>query len=216
MNGRPRGRPRAFDADTVIDQAVQLFLNDGFEATSLDDIALATGVARPSLFAAFGNKEAIYVKSMERFSARIKGVFEAAFKAPAPLPRALKRFYLGALDIYLSGPNGPSGCLVFCTASGAAIRHNAIKKVVANLASEGDRAFEDVFRRTRARGELASTADAAALAVLASGTLQTLAVRARAGVPRKHLENLVDGAIGVLCGTGKQQTVRHRGDNHGA
>jgi AcrR family transcriptional regulator len=200
MNRQPRGRPRAFDKEQVLDRALELFWSEGFEATSLDDIAAAAGIARPSLFAALGNKDTIYIKTMERFSANMRGVFDEAFGSATPLPKALKRFYRRALDIYVSGAASPRGCLVLCTAPAVGARYPAIRCTVASLVHAGDRAFEDVFRRARERGELAATADPAGLAVLASATLQTLAVRARAGEPRRKLERLLNGAVAILCG----------------
>jgi AcrR family transcriptional regulator len=66
-----RGRPRAFDPDAVLETVLEMFWENGFAATSLDDISEATGVSRPSLAAAFGDKQSLYIKAMERYQSRI-------------------------------------------------------------------------------------------------------------------------------------------------
>jgi TetR/AcrR family transcriptional regulator, copper-responsive repressor len=200
MDRRPRGRPRAFDPDEVLERALELLWTDGFEATSLDHLAAATRVARPSLAAAFGDKEAIYVKALERFSLRMGQLFQRAFGAERPLRDALRQFYFKSLDVYFSGQSGPRGCLAFCTAPTPATGHPAIQAALAAMIAELDAAFEGVFRAARGRGELSASADAKLMATLASATLQSIAIRARAGQDRNSLERLAKDAVQAICG----------------
>jgi TetR/AcrR family transcriptional regulator, copper-responsive repressor len=198
MNNKPRGRPRAFDAEAVLEQSMQMFWTTGFDGTSLDDLVAATGVARPSLAAAFGDKEAIYLKALERFQARMTRVFHESFSESAPLGPALARYYTDSLELYLSGGREPRGCFAFCTATAAATRP-AVRQALARALRSLDAALEAVFRRARERGELSPSTDPEEMALLASTALQSLAIRARAGEPRERLRALAIRLANALC-----------------
>ena len=105
-----------------------------------------------------------------------------------------------ALDIYLSGKEGPRGCFTVMTAASEAVADPEIRAMVLEGFSELDKAFAACFRLAKEKGELSPSADPPVLAQLASATIHTLAIRARAGVPRKELEAIVNGAIPVMCG----------------
>jgi hypothetical protein len=105
-----------------------------------------------------------------------------------------------ALDIYLSGEAGPRGCFTVMTAASEAVFDPEIRALVLEGFSELDRAFAACFRIARENGELPPSADPGVLAQLASATIHTIAIRARARVPRKQLEAIVKGAIEVMCG----------------
>jgi AcrR family transcriptional regulator len=64
----PGGRPRAFDADAALDRALEVFWRQGYEGTALSDLTEAMGINRPSLYAAFGNKEALFAKVLDRYT----------------------------------------------------------------------------------------------------------------------------------------------------
>src|ERR1700677_5085431 len=107
---RGRGRPRAFEAETALAQAMDVFWSDGFAATSLDDISAATGLNRPSLYGAFGDKRALYLHAYGQYRKRMNESFAPLFAAREPLRVKLRRILAAALDLYLSGPEGPRGC----------------------------------------------------------------------------------------------------------
>ena len=194
-----RGRPRAYEPEAALGKALDLFRKDGFAATSLDDLSAATGMNRPSLYGAFGDKRELYIKSYARYRADSRAAIADVFKAPAPIRERLAQMFAVALDIYLSGEEGPRGCFTVMTAASDAIADPQIRGIVLEGLQELDKAFAFCFRTAVENGELPKTADPKVLASLASATVHTLAVRARARVPRLELEAIVKGAIDVMC-----------------
>jgi TetR/AcrR family transcriptional regulator, copper-responsive repressor len=194
-----RGRPRAYEPEAALGKALDLFRRDGFAATSLDDLSAATGMNRPSLYGAFGDKRELYIKSYQRYRDDARTAMVDIFRDQAPLRDRLARIYAIALDIYLSGELGPRGCFTVMTAASEAVSDPEIRDMVVVGLTELDKAFATCFRLAKERGELPDSSDATALAHLASATIHTIAIRARAGVPRKELEAIVQGAIDVMC-----------------
>jgi TetR/AcrR family transcriptional regulator, copper-responsive repressor len=198
-----RGRPRAYEPDVALGRALDLFRKGGFAATSLDDLSAATGMNRPSLYGAFGDKRELYIKSHQRYRDNARAAVADIFRAQLPLRKRLERIYGVALDIYVAGEEGPKGCFTVLTAASEAVNDPVIRAMVLDALTELDRAFASCFRIGKERGELSDDADPVVLSQLASATLHTIAIRARAHVPRKELEAIVKGAIGVMCGAGK-------------
>lgn len=198
-----RGRPRAYEPEVALAKALDLFRKDGFAGTSLDDLSAATGMNRPSLYGAFGDKRALYIKTYERYRADARAAMQEAFKGDLPLRKRLQRIYAIALDIYLSGEEGPRGCFTVMTAASEAVADPDIRVMVLSGFHELDKAFAICFRRARETGELPPSADPDVLAQMASATIHTIAIRARARTPRKDLEAIVRGAIDLMCGVGK-------------
>jgi AcrR family transcriptional regulator len=193
-----RGRPRAYQPEIALGKALDLFRKDGFAATSLDDLSAATGMNRPSLYAAFGDKRELYIKSYARYRADARAAMIGIFREELPIRERLARIFAVALDIYLSGEAGPRGCFTVMTAASEAVADSDIRAMVLEGFSELDKAFAACFRLAREKRELPETADPAVLAQLASATIHTIAIRARARVPRKELEAIVKGAIKVM------------------
>jgi AcrR family transcriptional regulator len=195
-----RGRPRAYQPDVALGKALDLFRKDGFAATSLDDLSVATGMNRPSLYGAFGDKRELYIKSYQRYRADARAAMMDIFRDEQPIRTRLARIYAVALDIYLSGDEGPRGCFTVMTAASEAVSDPQIRAMVLEGLFELDKAFAACFRLARERGELPASADPGVLAQLASATIHTIAIRARAQVPRRELEAIIRGAIEVMCG----------------
>jgi AcrR family transcriptional regulator len=195
-----RGRPRAYQPDVALGKALDLFRKDGFAATSLDDLSTATGMNRPSLYGAFGDKRELYIKSYQRYRDDARAAMLDIFKDELPIRERLERIYAVALDIYLSGEAGPRGCFTVMTAASEAVSDPEIRSLVLEGFTELDKAFANCFRHAREQGEVAASSDATVLAQLASATIHTIAIRARAQVPRKELEAIVKGAIDVMIG----------------
>ena len=198
-----RGRPRAYQPDVALGKALELFRKGGFAATSLDELSVATGMNRPSLYGAFGDKRELYIKSYEAYRDRARVRMGEAFAVDLPLREMLEKIYSIALDMYLSGKDGPRGCFTVMTATSEAVFDPAIRDMVITGLVEADRFFARIFRRAQERGELPASADSQALALLASATLHTIAIRSRAQVPRAELETIVKGALDVMCGAGR-------------
>ena len=193
-----RGRPRAYQPEIALGKALDLFRKDGFAATSLDDLSAATGMNRPSLYGAFGDKRELYIKSYQRYRNDARAAMIEVFRSEQPIRERLKRIYAIALDIYLGGES-PRGCFTVMTAASEAVADPDIRAMVLEGFVELDKAFITCFRRAKEKGELPDSADPLVMGHLASATIHTIAIRARARVPRKELEAIVDGAIDVMC-----------------
>ena len=125
-----RGRPRAYQPEIALGKALDLFRKDGFAATSLDDLSAATGMNRPSLYGAFGDKRELYIKSYQRYRADARAAMIDIFRDKLPIRQRLERIYAAALDIYLSGEAGPRGCFTVMTAASEAVADPDIRKLV--------------------------------------------------------------------------------------
>jgi AcrR family transcriptional regulator len=196
---KPRGRPRAYQPEVALGKALDLFRRDGFAATSLDELSAATGMNRPSLYGAFGDKRELYIKAHARYRADARAAMAGIFRTELPIRQRLRRIFAVALDIYLSGEQGPRGCFTVMTAASEAIADPEIRALVLEGFVELDKAFAACFRIAKQNGELPPSANPDTLAQLASATIHTIALRARAGVPRQQLEAIVRGAIGMMC-----------------
>ena len=195
-----RGRPRGYEPQVALGKALDLFRKDGFAATSLDDLSAATGMNRPSLYGAFGDKRELYIKSYARYRADARAAMQNIFRDELPIRKRLERIFAVALDIYLSGEAGPRGCFTVMTAASEAVADPDIRALVLEGFSELDKAFAACFRLAKQKRELPASADPEVLAQLASATIHTIAIRARARVPRKQLESIVKGALDVMVG----------------
>jgi TetR/AcrR family transcriptional regulator, copper-responsive repressor len=195
-----RGRPRAYDAEAALKQATETFWRSGYSGTSLDSIAAATGMNPPSLYAAFGNKHALYLEALARYWEISLAATREALAEDRPLDESLMLAYEAALSIYFSGKGNARGCFVMGTAVTEAAEDAAIRKSVAAGLRMIDADFEARLRVARDRGELKEDADPTALAILASATMHSIAVRARAGTPRAELREIARKAVSVICG----------------
>ena len=193
-----RGRPRAYEPEIALSRALDVFWKEGFAATSLDDLSAATGMNRPRLYGAFGDKRELYIKSYESYRDRARVRMAEVFALDLPLRPMLLRIYGIALDMYLSGEDGPRGCFTVMTATSEAVFDPDIRALVVSGLVEMDRFFARLFRIAQERGELPASADPQVLASLASATIHTIAIRARAQVPRAELEAIVNGAVNVM------------------
>lgn len=195
-----RGRPRAYEPEIALGKALDLFRRQGFAATSLDDLSEATGMNRPSLYGAFGDKRELYIKSYQRYREEARAAMVEIFRQEMPVRQRLERIFASALNIYLSGEGGPRGCFTVVTAASEAVGDPEIRAMVLDGLTELDKAFANCFRRAKEKGELPESADPAVLAQVASSTVHSIAIRSRARVSRKDLEAIVKGAIDVMVG----------------
>lgn len=196
---RRRGRPRAYDADAALGLARDAFWAAGYSATSLDDLSAATGMNRPSLYAAFGNKQSLYLKTLATIAHEMEHQVAVVLMGPLPLRDALRKFYMKALDLYLSGEEGPRGCFVICTATAEAHAEPDVRLFLDGTLRGLDDGLIGRFRRAIDAGEIAKNADAEALGRIAASVLHSLAVRSRAGQSRASLKRLIDGAVALLA-----------------
>jgi AcrR family transcriptional regulator len=195
-----RGRPRAYDAEAAVQQATDSFWKTGYAGTSYEEIAAVTGMNRPSLYAAFGDKRALYLEVLARYWQVAFADMRAALADDLPLEEALMRVYDGALSIYFSGDGRPRGCFVVGTAVTEAVEDAEIRQSLAAGIETFDTVLAARFRTAQEKGELKADADPETLAALATATMHSIAIRARAGVPRAELREFARKAIKVICG----------------
>jgi len=196
---KSRGRPKNYDPEIALDRALDAFWESGFAATSLDTLATATGMNRPSLYAAFGDKQSLYLKAMDRFSGGMREAVRGKLFNDGPLAEALTGFYMTAIELYLSGEEGPRGCFVIGTAPAEAPHNETIRSALDGILKEIDEAFEARLTLAKKQGELPTDADPAALGLVAAACMHSLGVRARAGEPRKALQSLASQAVRLIA-----------------
>jgi TetR/AcrR family transcriptional regulator, copper-responsive repressor len=197
---RPRGRPRSFDADEVLDKARAVFWNLGYAAASLDDIAAATGLNRPSLYAAFGDKHALYMAALARTRAGAAAAMRAMMAAEGPLRAVLSALFDAAIGSYVAGDVAQRGCFIIGTAVTQAVDDPDARALLTGFVADEDAAFRERF--VKSADELAAGMTPAAAAVVATAALHTLAIRARTGEGREALAEVADAAVNAICGPG--------------
>jgi AcrR family transcriptional regulator len=203
-----RGRPRSYDPDRALAQATAAFWDAGYSATSLDDLSAATGMNRPSLYGAFGDKRTLYLKTIEGYRAMARAAMQQALPNAGPLKAALGELYRRAIALYLLGGQGARGCLLVSTATTEAVMDPEIRRAARAGLEEIDDAFAARFRHALAQGDLPRTADPEVLAKLASAILHTLSIRARTGTPRAVLEQIAASGVDLICGV--EKTARRK------
>ena len=179
---------------------MEVFWDGGFAATSMDDLGEAMGMNRPSIHAAFGDKSELFMKALGRYEEAGQVALQRALGPELPLRPSLRNFFSMLLNQYLSGEDSPRGCLLLTIAVAETLRTPSVRAVVAGAARSLDAAFEARFAIARDKGEIARTANAADLALLASGLVHTLSIRARAGDKKSDLERVIDVFLAALCG----------------
>lgn len=199
---RRRGRPRAYDADHALANAADTFWKSGYAGTSLDDLAASTGMNRPSLYAAFGDKRSLYLKTLDRYREQARAKSRQLLADDPPLRVFLQRFFEAALDLYFSGSEVARGCYSIGTAATEAGSDPAVRDFLAQSIRSTDLFLADVIRKARDRREIPAHTDPEGLARLATATLHTLAVRSRAGHSRDELNSLAASAIDLICRAG--------------
>ena len=195
-----RGRPRKFEAETALNDARRAFWNGGFSATSLDELAQATGLNRPSLYGAFGDKRALYLKALEKSADESVAAITAIFSPDLGVREGLGRVLTGSIGIYMAGDEGPRGCFIVCTGLVESVTDPAIRAAAADALARIEGAFEQRFSLAKARGEITAAADPEGLARMASAVINSLALRARAGMPREKLEAIAAAGLAMICG----------------
>jgi len=197
---KKRGRPRAFEPEAVLDKAMNAFRDGGFAATSLDDLSEAMGINRPSLYGTFGDKRDLFIKAYERYRAETAAKFAPAFDPALTLRQTLEKVYAIALDVYLAGENGPRGCFTVMTATSEAMADPEIRPLVQKALGTTQRTFARRFQTALDAGDLPPTADIQILSQIAASTIDALAIRARARVPRADLETIAKATVNLICG----------------
>src|SRR5262245_2559983 len=189
---RPRGRPRNYDPQLALRRALETFWTYGYSRTSLDDLSAAMGMNRPSLYAAFGDKQALYLKALESYWDQALQAMRDLLARDEPLLDALMRIYDSALSLYFPSTGAPRGCFGISTAAVESVAEPRIRAVFESGLRRIDEEFERRIALSIERGELPTNTDARTLAETASAILHTMAIRSRYGAGRKELRGLAE------------------------
>jgi len=185
-----KGRPRSFDMDTALDQALKLFWTKGYEGTSLSDLTQAMGISPPSLYAAFGNKEELFRRALDRYMQEMVD-FCGTLNAPTAREVA-ERLLHSSADI---DPDRPAGCLLVQAALSCSEASDSVRQELIARRKAGEDALRDRFERAVREGDLPPTADPALLAGYLTVTAEGMAVHATSGASREVLRGIADAAL---------------------
>jgi AcrR family transcriptional regulator len=189
----PLGRPRAFDTDEALDRALQVFWQKGYEGTSLADLTRAMGINRPSLYAAFGNKEALFRKALDRYADGPAGYVRDALAEPTARA-VVERLLQGAVDL-LTDPRTPPGCLMVQGALCCGEAADSVRQELASRRAAGEAALRQRFKRAMRDGNLSADSDCGDLARFVATVIHGMSVQAAGGAKRRELLSVVRTAL---------------------
>lgn len=195
---RERGRPRTFDIDFALDRAVEVFWKHGFQDASMHELTEAMGLSKPSLYAAFGDKEALYLKTLERYVALLIERHAAALNDEPDGRRAIDGF-LRSLAQMLADPALPGGCFIINgTADCGGSTIPASVELALRAALQGSEMLMlERLRQAQRDGDLARDASPEALAAMFGSLIAGLAVMAKSGAEVGKLNTVIDTAMTV-------------------
>jgi len=189
----PAGRPRSFDLDKALDAALQVFWRKGYEGASLSDLTQAMGINRPSLYAAFGDKETLFRKALDRYAEGPAAYVGEALKRPTART-VTEKLLRGAAEL-LTDPHHPSGCLMVQAALVCGEASDCIRKELVSRRLAGEAAVHRRFKRAIAEGDLPADSNPADLARYVVTISQGMAVQAASGASREQLRRVVGAAM---------------------
>ncbi len=181
----PSGRTRQFDVDDALDRALNVFWRKGYEGTSLTDLTGAMGINRPSLYAAFGNKEQLFRKAIDRYQTGPQGFLTEALAKPTA--RAVVEAIFSGFIRMLRGRDKVRGCLVVCGALACGEEAEAVRKELAELRQAAVSTLRQRFERAVRDGDVPKGTDCPTLARYIATVLNGLAVQAASGTSEKEL-----------------------------
>jgi AcrR family transcriptional regulator len=187
------GRPRAFDPDQALDRALQVFWRKGYEGTSIADLTAAMGINPPSLYAAFGNKEALFRRALDRYEALHEASWREALDAQTGY-EAIERLLMRSAAS-LGDKRNPPGCLMVQAALCGGEECEPVMKELAARRDASLALIRERLRRAKREGDLPEDADPATLARFVGTVLHGMAVQAAGGAGRKELERVVATAM---------------------
>lgn len=188
-----RGRPRAFDAEKALDRAVHVFWRKGYEGASLSDLTRAMGISRPSLYAAFGDKEALFRKALDRYADGPGAYVREALAAPTARA-VVERLLFGAADSQ-GDSRHPRGCLMVQGALACGEEAQRVKKELMSRRASGVADLRKRLERARSAGDLPGTASPGDLARYVVTVMHGMAVQAAGGANRAELRKVAKTAL---------------------
>jgi AcrR family transcriptional regulator len=187
-----KGRPRSFDRDDVLKRAMMLFWKHGYDATPVSLLTEAMGIGAPSLYAAFGDKRALFNEALEHYMTTYGSFTIRAFRDESDPRAAIERLLVEAAAAFTSAGH-PPGCMIITAATNCAPESAAVERRLRTIRAHTVRAIEEKIA-TGSRG-LPAAASARNLALFFSATLQGMSAQARDGASREELEAVARAAL---------------------
>ncbi|MDQ8733254.1 TetR/AcrR family transcriptional regulator [Paenibacillus sp. LHD-38] len=187
------GRNREFDVDQALDAALCVFWRKGYEGVSYTDLTQATGVERPALYSAFGNKEALFRRVLTLYYEHYLDFIPAALKLPTSREVAA-HILRSAAELNTRYPDR-KGCLGVHGALAGSDDAEPIRRALIDARADGEASLRDRFERAKQEGDLPETTNCAALAAFVLAVLHGMAVQAKAGFSRDMLEAVAEQAL---------------------
>ncbi|MEV0370199.1 TetR/AcrR family transcriptional regulator [Streptomyces sp. NPDC050636] len=191
---KQRGRPRSFDRETALEQAVRSFWEQGYEATSISDLTRAMGISAPSLYAAFGDKRALFDEVVAEYGRLYGGFLSRAVAEEPTARRGVERALREAAAEYTQ-PGRPRGCLVISAALNTGPASAEVAASLREMRLSTVREIERSIRADIASGELPADTDASALAHYVGAVVQGMSQQSRDGADRPTLEGIAAVAM---------------------
>ena len=188
-----RGRPRAFDLDAALERAMHVFWAKGYEGAALSDLTRAMRINRPSLYAAFGNKEQLFRKVLDRYASGPLAYFEKALEAPSARD-VIEQILFGAAKL-ASDPRLPGGCLMVQGALACGDSAGSVRKEIAARRTASEIALRRRLQRATRERDLLGNADPAELARYVMTVLQGMAVQGADGASPGQLRRVAQVAL---------------------
>ncbi|MGW7429790.1 TetR/AcrR family transcriptional regulator [Streptomyces sp. NPDC054861] len=192
MTTKARGRPRSFDRLTALEQATMAFWEHGYETTSVSDLTRAMGISAPSLYAAFGDKKALFEEVVEAYAVGYGAYGGRAFDEEPTARGAFGRMLVEAADVF-TDPSHPRGCLMISAATNCS--NPEVEQALRDRRNSNLASFEERIGRGVTAGELPAGTDVATLARLLGAVLQGMSQQARDGATREELEAVAEAAM---------------------
>lgn len=189
-----RGRPRSFDRSAALTRAMEVFWTKGYEGASIADLTAAMGIGSPSLYAAFGSKEALFREAVDLYSAT-EGTEIWTVLDTAPTAREAIAGFLMATAASFARPGKPAGCMIVLSALHATEASESVCRALRAKRADNQKAMEDCLRRAVAAGELPRGIDVRPIATFYLTVQQGMSVQARDGASRDMLEQIARSAM---------------------
>lgn len=190
-------RPKAFDTDAALVRAMELFWEQGYAATSMEQLVAAMGIRRQSLYDTFGDKHRLFLAAMDAYCAMLEDAMLKPLRAPAAGLQALHEAGLGIIDFLVRYPKRRA-CLMANTTLELAPHDDAIAAKVRAHMTNMETAFGHALGNAKARGEIAATSDVEALSKYLVGMAHGLMVMAKSGADRDTLTGIMATAVAPL------------------
>jgi AcrR family transcriptional regulator len=194
---RPRGRPLSFDREQVLDAAVQVFWEKGYEGASVDELTKAMGINPPSLYAKFGNKHGLFLQAIDRYVATVTSTQIVPLNESGDIRQAISG-YLGEVIRCVASSDWPRGCLVVSVATEACERDEMVRSKVTGLLDEAEEFIAHRIAQAARDDTSVRFEDPKKLARMIVAIGQGIAARARAGATRDELHELADDFLDRL------------------